>query len=86
MDMASSFHLPRSNSTRETLENTSSESSDNETAGKHTYLHLHNHRERKHTQASLFDQTHRLHLHVLKISLLSTCVKCFVLVVICLTV
>ncbi|XDV39451.1 hypothetical protein PO909_008698 [Leuciscus waleckii] len=32
--MASSFHLPRSNSTRETLENTSSESSDNETAEK----------------------------------------------------
>lgn len=34
LDMASSFHLPRSNSTRETIENTSSESSDNETAGK----------------------------------------------------
>ncbi|KAG1949138.1 pituitary homeobox [Pimephales promelas] len=34
VDMASSFHLPRSNSTRETLENTSSESSDNETAEK----------------------------------------------------
>lgn len=33
-DMASSFHLPRSaSSTRETLENTSSESSDNDTAG-----------------------------------------------------
>uniref|UniRef100_A0A8C1Y9K9 Homeobox protein n=1 Tax=Cyprinus carpio TaxID=7962 RepID=A0A8C1Y9K9_CYPCA len=34
LDMASSFPLPRSNSTRETLENTSSESSDNETAEK----------------------------------------------------
>ncbi|KTF88627.1 hypothetical protein cypCar_00033194 [Cyprinus carpio] len=33
LDMASSFPLPRSNSTRETLENTTSESSDNETAG-----------------------------------------------------
>ncbi|XP_016151435.1 pituitary homeobox 1 [Sinocyclocheilus grahami] len=32
--MASSFHLPRSNSTRETLENSSCESSDNETAEK----------------------------------------------------
>lgn len=34
LEMASSFHLPRSNSTRDTLENTSSESSDNETTGK----------------------------------------------------
>lgn len=34
LEMASSFHLPRSNSTRDTLENTSSESSDNEITGK----------------------------------------------------
>ncbi|XP_051955326.1 pituitary homeobox 1-like isoform X1 [Xyrauchen texanus] len=39
--MASSFHLPRNNSTRDTLENTSSESSDNETAERDRALRPH---------------------------------------------